>query len=179
MGHAVKLRCRMRTGAALVSVVGLIAWAWVASGCRRTQGSGGDGGATAQSAPTERLPDKAAGEEVIALFGGLRQGDVIAGYTVEQIGAVRGDGGVPVRLSREGATMRLVVTLAPEGEDPRPPARTDRYAVYYESGHDGVSAREQDCQRAAEELAERIRAQEGTVPVPAGMKAPRKVGQPS
>lgn len=113
------------------------------------------------------------------MLGGLRTGDELDGYHVTEVVGVRSDGGVTVQLVRGGAAVKLLVTIAPEDDEPRAPARTEKYAVYYENVERGPSAPEEDCQRLARALARRIEAVEGTVPVPPGMKRPRRAGQPA
>lgn len=119
-----------------------------------------------------------AGPDVTALVA-VQKGDALADFTVESVGAVRPDGAIPIRLERHGIVVRLAVTLVPADDEPRAPAKTAKYAVYFETVTDGVSAREEDCVRACEALAEKLRATEDRVPAPAGMKAPRKAGKPA
>lgn len=113
------------------------------------------------------------------MLGGLSVGEEVDGWRVARIGAVRADGGVPIELTRGGTQMRLLVTLIPEDDDPRAPAQTSRYAVYYENPERGKGASKGDSERVAQTVAGKIRAAEAMAPVPAGMTQPRKSGQPS
>jgi hypothetical protein len=106
-----------------------------------------------------------AGEE--ALLNGLRVGDVVEGYEVVWIGAVRADGGMEVRLEAGGRRMRLVVALV--SETPRPPVRTEKFGLFYEASDALHAAGVEESLRVLEALAKRIRKVEGHVPVPSGM----------
>ncbi len=148
----------------------------VLSGCRAEGGAAGDGSAAASTLTLGGWVP--AGPDVTALVA-VKKGDALADFIVESVGAVRPDGAIPVRLERNGTVIRLAVTLVPADDEPRAPAKTARYAVYFETVSDGVSAREEDCMRACEALAEKLRETEHRVPAPAGMKAPKKSGKPA
>ena len=103
------------------------------------------------------------------MLGGLQVGDTVEGYEVTWIGAVREDGGVALRLEQGGRRMRLAMGL--DTEEPRPPVRTEKYALYYEDTRRLDAASQEDCARVLESLAKRIRKVEQKLPTPAGMRA--------
>lgn len=120
---------------------------------------------TSATPPAQPAP---AGADVLALLGGVKVGDEVEGYVVTWIGAVASDGAIRVLLEQGGRRMRLVVALY--SEEPNPPVRTEKYALYYESLDHRQAAGEDDCKRVLEQLAKKIRRVEDDVPAPSGMR---------
>jgi hypothetical protein len=133
----------------------------------RDGGTKSDEGVAASSSAS-RVEARPASEDVRAVLGGLQVGDTVEGYEVTWIGAVREDGGVALRLEQGGRRMRLAMGL--DTDDPRPPVRTEKYALYYEKTGRLDAASEEDCARVLESLAKRIRKVEQKLPTPAGMR---------
>ncbi len=146
----------------------VLAMAVSVSGCPRGPDEvGTDGAGSAMPKGTTDRP-VAAGAGELALLDGLRVGEVVEGYEVVWIGAARADGGMEVRLEAGGRRMRLVVALL--SETPRPPVRTEKYALFYEASDALHAAGVEECVRVLEALAKRIRNVEGRVPVPPGVR---------
>jgi len=148
------------------SVVGVVAMGPVA--CRDGGTKSSEASVSASSSPS-RVEARPASEDVRAVLGGLQVGDTVEGYEVTWIGAVREDGGVALRLEQGGRRMRLAMGL--DTEEPRPPVRTEKYALYYEDTRRLDAASQEDCARVLESLAKRIRKVEQKLPTPAGMRA--------
>lgn len=158
------MRLGLRVVGFAVLMVGVVVLGQVA--CRGTKDGDAGVGASGSAVHAAALP---AGGDVRALLGGLQVGDSVEGYEVTWIGAVREDGGVALRLEQGGRRMRLAVAL--DTDHPRPPVRTERYALYYEDMTRLDTASEEDCVRVMEALAKRIRKVEKELPTPAGMRA--------
>ncbi len=168
---------------AIASLAIALMLAFSSTACRAREQSSTREAAPASSSPVAPAVASVVvppvGPDVRAMLGGVSVGSTVEEFGVKEIGGVRSDGAVPVRLEHEGKTVWLALTLVPEDDDPRPPASTAKYAVYYESGERGKGASEEDCHRVAQAMAEKLRAVEDRVPVPAGMRVPRKIGQPA
>ena len=95
-------------------------------------------------------------------------GQLLAGYRITWIGAIRHDGVVPVRLRKGNAELRLIV--ARKGGNARPPAVSDQYAVYYEHVPTGTSGPDQDAMATCEALAKWLtKTEKGAAPL-SGLK---------
>jgi hypothetical protein len=137
-----------------------------ASGACRDQGKTSPTSAAASTAaPPHELP---AGQDVLDLLGGLAVGQVIEGFEIKRIGAVRADGLIPIEVQNVRGLVLLVVGLAPS-ETPAP-AETDKYCVYWLRAGDHPAPPDDQVRLLAKAIAERIEKVEDKVPTPKGMK---------
>lgn len=112
-------------------------------------------------------PMQEAGPDVTRLLGGLARGNKLGPLEVVSVGATR-KGRIPVQIKKGEASGELEITL--QGSGPNPPVSTAKYAIYFSSPRPNtLLIPEPDLTAACEELATRIRAQEASVPTPAGM----------
>jgi hypothetical protein len=146
----------------------------VAAGACKAGPPGGQPAPSASSPPPE--PVAPATPEVTALLDGLEPGDRLEGFAVSSVGAVRSDGVVPIELEAPGKRISIVVALATAS--PPAPAGTEKYGVYYERA-DRSGATNDEAQRVAAAIAQRVRKTEQRVAVPPGMKKLARAGQPT
>lgn len=138
------------------------------SGCRgeAERGKEGKSAASASGASLAEQPQPA-GPEVIAALGGLQVGSEIAGWKVSWVGSVDDQGQIRILAERGGEQMRLSVAL--DGDGPRPPARVGPYALYYEATERVHGASEEECKRVIEALAKRMSEVDAAAP-PTGLR---------
>jgi len=161
----------------------------LAGGCNRSHSSGTSNESSSEIAQLHEAVHAQAGKEEHALLDGLRIGETVEGFEVVGLGAVRADGAIEIRLeANEQAhgraikrSMRLAVAL--NSDEPLPPVRTEKYALYYEgttipNPATPNPASEQQCLAVLEAIAIRIRRVEADVPVPKGLGRLGPVGTP-
>ena len=148
----------------IVPLAGMLVCSMAQSGCR---GEGGEEQAAAKASAATREA-RPAGQDVIAMLGGLRVGSQLSGWRVSWIGAVDAQGLVRIVAERGGERMRLTVAL--DGGGPRPPATSGPYALYYEATERLNSASEQECKRAIDALAKQMSDVDAARPPPKGLR---------
>jgi hypothetical protein len=120
------------------------------------------------AAPAVAAPAREASAGVVALLGGLRERERIAGWDVLGVsGPLEGE--ARIDLARDGLRFSIMVTrLGARPENPY--VQTDRYAIHYGHAHPaGATVPDNAVRATAHAIARRIRATEAEVPVPAGM----------
>jgi hypothetical protein len=116
----------------------------------------------ASSAPLE------AGPGVRELLGGLAPGDPLGAAQVSFIGAVQ-QGHIPILLRKGDSTGKIAINKLSD-TSALPPVKTGKYAIYFTTPHPGSTSISQgDLTAACEALAERLRATEDKIAVPAGV----------
>lgn len=153
-----------RKVARIVGVVAGLALVGLFVSASRTR-TAPDAAKSAAVSAIDAPPLPPASADVIALLGGLRVGDDVAGckvasITAPQAGTVfvfvrQGDGQFATGIVRKGTSKSL------------PPVTTDSYELGY--GQVQGSPRADALPAVTEAIANRLRATEKTVPVPAGM----------
>ena len=82
----------------------------------------------ASSAPSAMRAQASA--EELAILAPLKEGSTLGGFEVAEIDPVGGDGVLRIVCAKQGARVRLDVSLAVDGGPP-PPAVAGRYAIFY------------------------------------------------
>ena len=122
----------------------------------------------ASSSPPILLPE--AGPGILELFGGLRKGDLLGPLRVEHVSIIE-RGQITLRLSKADAVGQLAVARL-DDKGPLPPVKTQKYGIFFLTPLPGLPALSQgELTAASEALAERIRASEDRVPIPAGLSS--------
>lgn len=113
---------------------------------------------------------KEADEAVLKLLGGLKKGDALGGVQVTAVSAVV-QGRIFIQLSKDNAVGEVVLTKQDEN-GPLPPAKSQKYAIFFSTPSPKVPSISQGQLTAVcEALVERLRATEDTVPSPEGLKS--------
>jgi hypothetical protein len=106
--------------------------------------------------------------EVAALLDGLGPGAELGGFRVRAVSPVL-EGRVVIDVARGDAGFRVAV-VRKERDARRPPASTERYALFTQQPRpDADSITEEEYGAVVGALAARVREREGKVPIPAGM----------
>lgn len=119
---------------------------------------------------------------VTDLLEGLKAGDTLQGAKVMAVGGVSKDGGIPINvlMEREGLQpLAAQIVVHTRSEDPRPPAWSAKYAVFYHMLGPFKPPMPGDIKRMIDEVAERLKRTEDKVPMPGGMKPARRPGSPA
>lgn len=101
----------------------------VADGPLRGLVGGPPSSPSSRSPGPEETPVAPAGGPERALIAPLAEGDALAGWNVERVGAVQG-GTMRIDLRRQDERAALMIALD-DGGDPRPPLVVGRYAIFY------------------------------------------------
>lgn len=111
----------------------------VADGPLRGLAGGPPSAPSSRSSEPQEPPIAPAGGPERALIAPLAEGDSLAGWNVERVGAVMG-GTIRLDLRRQGERAALMIALD-DGGDPRPPLVVGRYAIFYTAKDSDEGAR--------------------------------------